>query len=262
MRKYLFIIFLSFSFLFGTNLDPKIENLMGSENYKIYNKLIKKIFKDGNYSIVEIVDKLKNNGLLELFFDKAKLVHTKFNFVNDNSILGQKLLNDSLTTLGYYYFYPIEIRKKGDNYSVNLEFKSEHLIDPVFLSKEMIKRGCKVLDISREGESFNYKFDCSNGKIKEAVLLTDKNKRLIKPKGVYWIDGNGFDKIVIKTLRIDFWHPSVWFYDENMNLINNFRKNQKIVSVTLNIPPACKYIKITDIYSGENFKRGIIIKGL
>jgi hypothetical protein len=224
--------------------------------------LITKIFTKNNYSIVEIVDKLKNNGLLELFFDKAKLVHTKFVFINNNFVLSQKLLNDTLITLGYYYFYPIEIIRKGDSYSVNLEFKSEHFIDPVFLSKEMIKRGCEVLDISREGEIFNYKFDCSNGKIKDAVLLTDKNRKKVRPKGVYWIDVNGFNKIVIKTSRIDFWHPSVWFYDENMNLINTFRKNQKIVSLTLNIPPSCKYIKITDIYSGENFKRGIIIKGL
>jgi len=46
-----------------------------------------------------------------------------------------------------------------------------------------------------------------------------------------------------------------------MNLINVYRKNMSVRFTTLSIPPACEYIKITDIYSPENFKRGIIVKG-
>jgi hypothetical protein len=139
--------------------------------------------------------------------------------------------------------------------------KSEHFIDPVSLINELNSRGCEILDISRDEKMFNYKIDCSNGFIKEVKNLTNKRQSFVNPNGIYWLKNDDFSKITIITSRIDTWHPSVWFYDKNMNLINVFRENIVVNFTTLQIPPACEYIKITDVYSPENFKRGIIIKG-
>jgi hypothetical protein len=241
--------------------NSKIENLMGEDNYQKYQKLINKIFPNNEYNVTDIVKKLKNNGLLELFFDKAKIVDTKFELKNGNPILEQKILNNSLTNLGYYYFYPVQISKTDNKYDVTIEMKSEHFIDPVALSNELSSRGCNVLDISRHNDIFDYKIDCSNGFIKEVKELISDNQSFVNPNGVYWLENNGFSKLSIQTSRIDTWHPSVWFYDKDMNLINVYRKNMSVRFTALSIPPACKYIKITDIYSPENFKRGIIVKG-
>ncbi len=259
--KKLFLLFLLVINLFAINNTSKIETIMGEENYQKYQKLIDKIFPNNEYNIIEIVKKLKNNGLIDLFFNKAKIIDTKFEFKNGNPILEQKILNNSLTNLGYYYFYPIEISKENSTYNVTLEMKSEHFIDPVSLINELTSRGCKILDISRNEDIFSYKIDCSNGFIKEIKDLTNKNQSFVNPNGEYWIKSNNFSKLTIKTSRLDSWHPSVWFYDKDMNLIDVFRKNTIMNFTVLQIPPACEYIKITDIYSPENFKRGIIIKG-
>ena len=245
MKKFIvFVFFITYLFSFE---DSKIENLMGKEKFTTYNSLL---------------SKLKNNGLLELFFDKAKIIHTKFIFIGGENILNTKLLNNSLKILGYYYFYPSEIEKNGKKFILNIEFKSEHFIDPISLIDEMNSRGCKVLDVYKEKGDFTYKVSCQTPNIKEANKLLDTNKRYIKAQGVYWFETNNFSKINIKTRKIDYWHPSVWFYDDKLKLINNVKINKKIKYLTLNIPNDCKYIKIMDIYSGGNFKRGIIIKGL
>jgi hypothetical protein len=258
--KKLFLLLITVN-LFAITNTFKIENLMGKDNYQKYQKLIDKIFPKNDYNITEIVKKLKNNGLIDLFFDKAKIVDTKFEFQKANPILEQKILNNTLTNLGYYYFYPTYISKSDVNYEVMLEMKSEHFIDPVALITELNSRGCKILDISRDNEIFDYKIDCSKGFIKEVKLLTNKNQNFVNPNGEYWIKSNNFSKVTIKTSKLDSWHPSIWFYDKEMNLIDVFRKNVVINLIYLDIPPACEYIKITDIYSPENFKRGIIIKG-
>ena len=172
------------------------------------------------------------------------------------------ILNDSLKALGYYYFYFSNTQKTNKEFILNVEFKSEHYIDPVLMVKEMKSRGCNVVDVNRKDGDFNYIFDCNNIFIKEAKLLTNKNKRYINIKGNYWFKPLDFEKIYIRTKKIDYWHPSIWFYDEKLNLINTLKKNQKVVKLIIDIPAGCKYIKITDIYSGENFKRGIIVKGL
>jgi hypothetical protein len=259
--KKIFFLFLIMINLFAIVNTSKIENIMGEKNYQKYQKLIAKIFPNDEYNITEIVKKLKNNGLIDLFFDKAKIIDTKFEFQNGNPILEQKILNNSLSNLGYYYFYPIEISKIDNIYNVTLEMKSEHFIDPVSIINELNSRGCEILDISRNYEVFNYKIDCSNGFIKEVKDLTNEEQSFVNPNGVYWIKNNNFFKLYIKTSNLDTWHPSVWFYDKEMNLIDVFRKNVVINLIYLDIPPACEYIKITDIYSPENFKRGIIIKG-
>jgi len=260
MKKIVILMLFSIYLLAITNVS-KIENLMGEENFQKYQKLITKIFPKNDYNITTIVAKLKNNGLITLFFNKAIIVDTKFKFQNSNPILAQKLLNNSLKNLGYYYFYPVEISKEDGIYETTIEMKSEHFIDPVALPNELKSRGCKVLDVTRDEKIFEYKIDCSNAFIKEAKVLTNDNQRLINPNGVYWIKNNGFLKLRIKTSKIDTWHPSVWFYDKNMNFVDVHRENRVENFISLEIPPACEYIKVTDMYSPENFKRGITIKG-
>jgi len=255
------IIFLIAMNLFAFS-NAKVENLMGNEKFKVYNKLLSKIFTANNDDLYMILVKLKDNGLLELFFDKAKIIHTNFEFKGGENILNTKILIDTLKSLGYYYFYPSEITKRGENFILNIEFKSEHFIDPVSLMDEMKMRGCKVIDVSRNKDIFNYKINCQNGTIKKAKLLEQKNKRYINANGIYWLLNDNFKKINIITKRIDYWHPSVWFYDKKLNLLNNVKINKKTSKITLNISAGCKYIKIMDIYNGENFKRGIIVKGL
>jgi hypothetical protein len=259
MKKLIFII-LILNKLFAINDILKIQNLMGSDNYYKYNKLIDKIFPAEEYNITTIISELENNGLIPLFFNKARIVQTEFTFINSNPILSQNILNNSLRDLGYLYFYPLELSKENDKYSVLLEMKSEHFIDPKAFVKEISLRGCNILDISKNNDIFQYKIDCENGFIKEINEMSDKNQKFINPNGVYWFKSDKFSKMSIKTSKLDFWHPSVWFYDKDMNLINVYRKKIIQRKILLFIPQACKYIKITDMYDPENFKRGIIVK--
>jgi len=260
MKRILLILFLSINLFAFDNI--KVENLMGEEKFQTYNKLLDKIFVDNNNSIKNIVIKLKNNGLLDLFFDEAKLIKIKFIFEGNENILNNKILNDTLISLGYYYFYPIKIVKNGDKFELDIEFKSEHYIDPVSFINEVESRGCKVLDIYKKDDIYNYKLNCNKINIKKSKELTSDNNSYIDANGIYWLTNNDFEKLSINTKRIDYWHPSVWFYDDKLNLLNNIKINKKTINLTLKIPAGCKYIKITDIYSAENFKRGIIVKGL
>jgi hypothetical protein len=242
--------------------NDKIENLIGQRKFQTYNKLLARMFPGDNYSIYYIVRRLKNNGLLALFFRTPRLIQTKFVFHGGEDVLNTKVLNDTLFSLGYYYFYPKEIQKKGDKFSLDIEFKSEHYIDPVSFINEIKSRGCKTLDVSRKNGEYVYDLKCPQIYIKESKLLTSDEQSYTDNLGVYWIRNTDFSKISISADKHDYWHPSIWFYDANLNLINNYKKNRPTNNLTIKIPSECMYIKITDMYSGENFKRGIIVKGI
>ena len=253
------IIFLLIINIFAFD-NQKIKNLMGENNYQTYNKLLDRIFTKKHYDIYSTLKILKNNGLLNLFFKKAKIIDTKFIFLDNHNLMDIKTLNDSLLSLGYYYFYPVEV-DKDKNFMMNIEFKSEHFIDPVSLIDTMQSKGCEIIDVNKTDNNFVYQFNCNNAKLLKSFILTDKYIKYINAKGDYWIENDDFSKISIKTKKVDFWHPLILIYDKDLNLINIYKQNKKRTKLVLNIDGA-KYIKITDIYTPENFKRGIYIKGL
>ena len=258
--KRIFVSLILVTSLFSFDVNSKVHNLIGDNNYKTYNKLLKKIFKKKHYTIEQIVLKLRNNGLLNIFFKTPKIIQTKFIFQNGNPIFDTKVLYDSLTSIGYYYFYPIDI-EKHQKYSVEIEFQSEHYIEPMSIIKEMQTRGCKITDLRKNSNEFVYNFDCENIFIKEAKNLKSKNQYNVFVKGIYWIKPNGFKKIRIYSKKLDFWHPYVVFYDKNLNMIKLIEKNNVQRIVVSKIPEDTAYIKIMDSFNKENIKRGIIFKG-
>jgi len=255
------ILFVLFSALLMAFENSKIENLMGKSDFQTYNKLLDRIFVKKHLDITQILSKLENNGLLNLFFKQAKLIHTKVIFLDSNYMFDTKILKDTLTTLGYYYFYPSQITKTQNRYTLNIEFKSEHYIDPISFIKEMKSRGCEVVDVYKESGEFNYLYKCQHPVIKNAFSLASKTKRYLDTRGVYWFKTKQFSFVLIKTRKIDYWHPSIWFYDRDLNLLNEVKIDKKTVSLYLKIPDNCYYLKVTDMYDAENFKRGIFIKG-
>lgn len=261
MKPFFIIVLLSFS-LFSFDTDEKVKNLIGQSSYTTYHKLLGKIIKKREYTIEELIALLKNNGLLELFFNNPKMIQTRFSFQKSPPVLSTKILYDSLTTLGYYYFYPSYSQKNDTRYILDIEFKSEHYIDPLTLLEEMKNRGCQMSDISKEKERFNYVFDCSEGHVKEAKPLLKTPKRYINAKGIYWIslDETPFEEIEIKTKKADHWTPYIVFYDKNLEVIDIIRKKKKTTEIVLPIPENTKYIKIMDSFNKQNVKRGVIVK--
>jgi len=259
--RLVFVSLIFFSSIFAFNVNDKVKNIIGVHNYQTYNKLLKKIFKHKKYTIEEVVSKLRNNGLLDIFFNAPKIIQTKFIFQNGNPIFDTKVLYDSLTSIGYYYFYPINI-EKGDDYSIEIEFQSEHFIEPMSIIKEMKNRGCLITDLNRKKDKFIYNFDCEKIFIKEAKPLLPKSRKYVYASGVYWIKPNNFKKIKIYSKRLDFWHPYVVFYDKELNIIKLIENEDVNREVLSEIPEGTEYIKIMDSFNKENIKRGIIVKGL
>ncbi len=203
---------------------------------------------------------LKNNGLINFYFNQIKTIHPTFVFINNNPVFNIKNLYDLLKKMGYYSFYPIKIHK-DTNYTITLEMESQSYIDPLDLLNEFEKRGCKLTDIEKNN-NFKYIINCQNEKLPDIIKLKEDTQALHNINGIYWIENKDFDKIKISTSRYDFWHPYVVFYDKKLNILNIISTSDLIRKKTFDIPKECKYIKITDSFTKENIKRGIFIKGL
>jgi hypothetical protein len=253
MKKLIFLIGIV---LFANNMY--IVNLIGESEYKNYEKLLNSI--DTNLSLKDTVKKLENLGLVNLFFDKPKIINTEFDFQNSNPVLEAKILYKILNLMGYYYFYPSHISLKNGNYTIDIEMKTNHYINPLIFINTIENYGCKVKNIIKN-KNYKYYIDCENAYL-PAFPLTNEEKKLINAKGEYWLNPNGFKKMKIISSKFDNWYPYIVFYDKNLNILNIIAYKKSFRSVAVDIPEYTAYIKIKDNFSKINFKRGILIKGI
>ncbi len=268
IKKILISIFLVISLNANELLNQKIENFIGTQNYLTHKNLINFIFKkEYQYTTVDglnyqtILKTLKENGLLNLAFNAPKNIEVTFK-INSNPVKSFKILKDTLKSLGYYYYFTKHTVYDGtESLTWTIKLKTEAAIDPLVLSNELFQHDCKVLDIKKESnDKWVYELDTTNASLFDATYITN-NERVAfsKPLSPYFIKVDKASKIYIKSKTLNRWLPYVVFYDEHLNILKVSKEEKVYRNITLSIPENTKYIKITDLYTLFNIKRGLSV---
>ena len=99
-----------------------------------------------------------------------------------------------------------------------------------------------------------------NSTIYKAENLVGNNQlSLKKPSKPYMVMIENASRISINSNAGNSWYPSVVFYDSDFNMIEIHEEDSLHNSLRLSVPNNTKYIKIDDLYSLANLKRGITI---
>lgn len=259
-------LFLSLTFaLFASPLNEKIESFLGKNEFHIQKNLIDIIFKDKDFYYndlnrtddLKILVKLKENGLLKLFYNSPVEMNIRFTTF-ENSLIFMSVINESLEAMGYSYFITDQVLKENEKFSWKIKLSTEHILDPTMLAKEFAIRGCSVVSIKKEGDyDWSYDIDTSKIQLRADKFDTSTTVNLKKPIKSYWIDIEDAKSISLRSKLADRWYPNVVFYDKNLGVLSFYRKDEVVNSIKLEIPKNAKYVKIGDIYNLENIKRGL-----
>jgi len=250
-------------------LNDKIHNLIGNQEYAVHQNLVKFLFKNehqylnGNKILyIPLIKKLQDNGLLKLGFAQAQNITFEFRASYD-AIKTLKIFRDTLKSLGYYYYFIKNTTYTKEGQLIwTIQVKTEAAINPLILSKELLKNSCQVVDITRiENNKWIYTVDTRNGSIFEANdVLNNETIKLSKPLRPYFLKVNKKAKsITIRSRILNIWFPYVAFYDEDLNILSITKKDEKTKSIRIPLPENTKYIKIKDQFSLINIKRGLSI---
>lgn len=267
LKKVLFIVLLTNS-LFASILMEKIENIIGEVEYTTHKNLINLLFEqeeefidDESINYINVINKLNENGLLKLGFDKPTTITLKFTS-DYNPKKSLKIFQDTLKSLGYYYYFikSNSISQEG-TLIWSIELKTEAAISPLILSKELQKQSCIVKEITRDNLKWSYVIDTSFSNIIEAIQLVNNEKfKLRKPLKPYYIKvSKGAKRAYIQSRILNNWFPSISFYDEHLNVLGIIKKDKVTNSLGFRLPENTKYIKIRDLYTLINIKRGLSI---
>lgn len=260
---FLFLVSLSFA----TALEQKIQSFIGEKEYSIQKNLIRILFKDENKFLredsgvddVKVLAKLKDSGLLKLFYKKPLELNLSFSTKN-NSLIFMRVINESLSSMGYNYFLTKRALKKENSFVWDIVISTEHIVDPLIFSKRLEARGCFLDSIERIKENeWSYKINSDNIKIDAREIEANMTVKLKKPIKPYWINVKDMKSISFASKLADRWHPSIVFFDDKLHIISDYKKKSATNRLKLKIPRDVKYIKITDLYALDNIKRGISI---
>ncbi len=268
MKKLILTLIIALSFLRADLLSDKIQDLVGSDNYLRHKKLIDVLFQDKKIyvsnkilNLYQISNVLSNNGLLDLEFSKPQAMNIEF-IINAHPRKSMKIINNALKSLGYYYYFTNTLSRISENdLDWVIKMQSEHMIDPKNLCTELTKDNIDVVDIVRNKyNQWTYTVDTSKAIISQAIIVDSGDKVVLqKPLNPYFLKITGGSSLDIINANLNHWHPYVVFYNNNLQVLKTVERNIVYKELELRIPENTKYIKVSDLYTLINIKRGLSV---
>ncbi|WP_024954929.1 hypothetical protein [Sulfurospirillum arcachonense] len=267
MVRIALVLFFITTFIQASLLDKKIEHFIGQRQYKIQKNLIKILFKDKNEFLntdksvndIKVLTKLKTSGLLKLFYNNPQKLNLSF-FTKDNSLIFMRVINESLLSMGYNFFLTKRALKDENGFLWEIIISTEHIVDPTIFAKRLEVRGCYIKEIDKKSENeWIYEINTDNIKVDAKQVEPNTTVKLKKPIKPYWINVKEMKSISFRSRIADKWYPNIVFYDEKLHIVKDYRKDEITNTLKINIPRDAKYVKVADIYTLDNIKRGISI---
>ncbi len=267
MVRVLFALIFSVLLLEAYSLDRELSDLMGKKQYQTNRGLIHILMKDkhtylknGEADFQKLTKLLDENHLLDLNFKHLRHFKLSFATKQKNALLFIKIVKEVLASTGYSQTLTTKATRDESGFLWEIELVGSKMVNPYLLVSEFQKRGATITHIRRRNRAdYRYDVDIYSAKVKALVPPKEKEVRLPKPMHPYWIDIYGARQIKIVSMGGNRWHPYIVFYDRNLKIVGNYTKERKSYNISLKIPSGAQYIKIADLYTLQNLKRGIKI---
>ena len=268
-----FSLFLLFSsLLFGAVLESataekedlileKVQTFLDQKSYEENRAFIDIIFdpRESFYeneepNSLKIIETLKENGLLELFFDAPREFQLNFK-TSGSPLFFIKIMRDTLRDIGYYRYVTTASHLDSSEFYWTISLESEYATDPLVLQSQLQKSGCNIVSIERNSDSeWSYTIDMSRGYLNLEKLVADEEYRLKRSLFAHWLDISNIGHLTIYSSRRNHWYPYIAYYNSSMHLLKIIKEDRVHKYIELEIPKSAKYMKISDLYSLKNVK--------
>jgi len=274
MVKFLLLVWLTCNIAFAqdtahatnslTREDPltaKIKSFLSEKTYEQNKGFINVVFEpktsfyiNDRIDSVKVLQTLKENGLLKLFFKTPQ--EFTLNFVTNGSpIFFVKLMSDTLRSIGYYRYVTTASNYDASEFTWSVDLTSEYATDPLVLQNELQKSSCEIIDITRDSaKEWTYVIDISEAKLNLRSLKNGHVLALNRSLYARWLDVSKIRTLNIRSSRRNNWYPYIVYFDASLHLVKLIKRDKIYKNIFLHIPKNAKYIKISDLYSLKNVR--------
>jgi hypothetical protein len=247
-------------------LTTKIKSFLSEKAYTDNKGFIKVIFEPESafytkdrVDAVKVIQTLKENGLLKLFFKSPQEFRLNFE-TSGPPIFFVKLMSDTLRSIGYYRYVTTASNLDSSEFTWSINLTSEYATDPLVLQTQLAKSSCEIIDIERNGaKEWSYVIDISNAKLNVPTLHNGEEVRLKRSLYAHWLNVSQIRTLNIKSSIRNSWYPNIAYYDSSLHLVKIIKRDKIYKEILLNIPKNAVYIKISDLYTLKNVRDQLIL---
>ncbi len=245
----------------------EIENIVGKNTYIANKRIIKTFFKNpkefyrnGHIDYPRILRVLKNNHLLNVQISRSTEITLSFATRQNHPVAFIKLVKSTLNELGYSRIDVQKIIRDQSGFMYKVAVYAASAPDPIMIAESFAKKNAEIVKIKRFSISnWRYFVDVSHINLVPEELPYKKKVHLSKPLEPYWINVSNTKVVVLNSSKLNYWHPKIVFYDQYLNIVDNFSKDIKSYNVRLKVPRDARYMKVSDLYTLDNLRRGLTI---
>jgi hypothetical protein len=252
--------------------DPvtaKIKSFIDEKRYIDNEEFINVIFdpKSAYYindrvDVVKVIQTLKDNGLLNLFFKSPQEFTLNFK-TNGSPIFFVRLMDDTLRSIGYFRYVTSASHLDASEFSWSINLVSEYMTDPLILQNELNKSGCEIIDIERDNaKEWTFVIDMNHGHLNLEELKNSKTVKLRRSLYAHWFNVSKIRSLKIESSRRNHWYPYIAYYDASLHLVKLLKRDKVYKHISLKIPKNAKYMKISDLYTLKNVRDGLVLHPL
>ena len=247
-------------------LTQKIKAFVNEESYTKNEDFIKLIFSpESDYytkervDVVKVVKTLKENGLLNLFFEKPQ--ELKLSFITSGSpLFFVKIMGNTLRNIGYYRYVTAESNLDSSKFTWTIVLSAEYATDPLILQEELQKSGCGIIDVVKKTKTeWEYSINMNDAYLNIPKLVSDEEFIVKRSLYAHWLNVGDIQTLRVKSSFKDDWYPHITYYDQQLHLLKVMKKDKKTRRLSLIIPKGAKYIKISDMYTLKNVRANLIL---
>jgi len=254
----------------STQEDPlttKIKSFLNEQTYEANKGFINVIFdpksdfyQNDRVDAVKVVQTLKENGLLKLFFKKPQEFRLNFK-TNGSPLFFVKLMEDTLQSIGYYRYVTTASNLDASEFTWSINLTSEYATDPLVLQTQLKKSACDIIDIEKNGpKEWTYIIDISRAKLNVEMLQNAQEVKLKRSLYAHWLNVSQIRQLKIKSSQRNRWYPYIAYYDNSLHLVKILQRDKIYREILLNIPKNAVYMKISDLYTLKNVRDALILQ--
>jgi len=247
-------------------LLSKIKDFLDEKSYNENREFIDVIFepkssfyKNERVNAVKVIQTLKENGLLKLFFPQPS--ELKLNFKTSGTpLFFIKIMGDTLRNIGYFRYVTTASHLDASEFEWKISLTAEYATDPLVLENELNKNNCRIIDIERKSATeWSYIIDISEGSLDIDSVENGNSFKLKRSLYAHWLNISQVKSLTIKSSRRNSWYPYIAYYDASLHLLEVIKKDKVFYKLKLNIPQNAKYIKISDLYTLKNVRESLLL---
>jgi len=248
------------------NLTLKIKSFLDADIYEKNEAFVGVIFdpksdfyQNERVDVVKVVETLKENGLLNLFFKTPREIQLNFK-TSGSPLFFVKLMGDALRNIGYYRYVTTASNLNSSEFTWSIKLTSEYATDPLILQTELNKSGSNIIDIDRTtATEWTYVVDMGNSFLNLIELEEKQEIKLKRSLYAHWLNVAKIKELKIVSSRRNHWYPYIAYYDASLHLLKLIKEDERYSTLKLEIPKQAKYIKISDLYSLKNVKDSLTL---